>query len=105
MTPLNTVKSPPIKIFPSDWTAIAATRVPLATPAPDPILKPVSSVPSAFNLAMRFWVTLLYSVKKPPTNIFPSGCSAKAITVLSNNVPVANSVSSVPSAFNLAMQR
>ena len=100
MTPGDEVKAPPTKILPSDCSAMSITW--LLTP--DPILNPVSSVPSAFNLVMRFCVTPLNVVNWPPTNILPSGCNAMASTVVLKPVPILKPVSRVPSVFNLVMR-
>ena len=63
----------------------------------------VSSVPSEFNL-IKYGIELLSNVvNSPPTNILPSDCTITELTVLSKFVPklVINSVSPVPSGFNL----
>ena len=98
--PSYKVKIPPTNIFPSVCSAIVVTE-PLK---PEPVVKPVSRVPSAFNLVIRVWATPLYKLKSPTSNIFPSVCSAMARTELLKPVPVVKPASRMPSALNLTIR-
>lgn len=69
-TPLNEVKFPVSKIFPSGKTLIFEIRA----VAPKPVKKEVSKVPFGKIRAIRFTVLLLYFVKLPTIIIFPSAC-------------------------------
>ena len=89
------VKDPPATIFPSACTARACTV--LFAPG----LKLFSSVPSGLSRPTRLRAVCPIPppprvVKSPPSNIFPSGCSATARTLLF--APGSKSLSSVPSA-------
>ena len=94
--PPQVVKFPPTKILPSGCSAIAE----ILSFAPG--LKAMSSVPSGFSRAMRLRTNVPVPppprvVKLPPTNIFPSACSARQ--VISALAPGLKLVSRVPSGF------
>ena len=62
VTPAYVVKPPPIKIFPSDWIAIALIIGKLP-PTPEDESNVLSSEPSVFSLAIPCLVTPAYVVK------------------------------------------
>ena len=72
--PLKEPKLPPTRIFPSGCSASDQTGASIPVPG----LKVASSDPFSFKRAIRFWLTLLNAVKRPPTIIFPLGCKASS---------------------------
>ena len=85
-----------MRIFPSDCIATLKTEMSALG------LKEVSSVPSAFSLAIALRLTPPIEAKPPPMRIFPSDCIATLLTELS--ALGLKEVSSVPSAFSLAIR-
>lgn len=94
-------KIPMMTIFPSGCISNSSTREFGHTQG----LNEVSSVPSAFNLAILFLVVQLYCVKIPDTIIFPFCRTFTHFTVLLNHEPTfdINAVSTVPSALSLTI--
>ena len=91
-TPFTLVKSPPITTLPSPGSATDRT----APFAPDPDVKPASSVPLVFSRAMKLRAVPLKVVNCPPSTSLPSGCKATASTTLFAPVPGVNAPSSTP---------
>jgi hypothetical protein len=89
------VKYPPTIILPSLCTAIVAG----AASKEDQIMKPVSLLPSVFNLVIYLLAAQLYVVNDPQAIIFPSLCIAKVLTYKLNPPPIINHVSLVQSVF------
>jgi hypothetical protein len=103
LVPLYELKYPITIIFPSSWIFKSYT-VPELNPVlanPEPMLKVVSIDPSEFNLIILLQLVPLYSIKVPPTNIFPSYCTLIRYTAALNPVPISNVLSIVAFEFNL----
>ena len=99
VVPLTVVNGPPISTLPSDCTAIWFTE----EFGPEPELKLVSKLPSAFSRPIKLRDTPFSVVKNPPTRTFASVCTPTAFTQSLAPVLESNPVSTLPSVFNRAM--
>ena len=71
VVPFQAVNSPPTRILPSDWIAIALIMLVVA-PVPLLVVNVVSLVPSEFKRTIRPTVVPFQERNRPPTSILPS---------------------------------
>ena len=99
ITPLTELKPPTIKMRPT-----ASVAMPLTGPsAPEPGLNVASTEPSELSRAMKFRLTPLMVVKRPPSSTLPSFWMCNARTELSAPGLLTKLRSTVPSRFSRTM--